>query len=214
MKKNLLILGYGDHSKVITEIAKQIGYESFKYIDTNLEDNLILKNKFVNNSLPNGFSGDFFIAIGDNYSREKIYKLFKKTNPLSNLVSLIHPKAYISASAQIDDGVCILPMSVVNSNCEICKGALINVNCVIDHNSVIGSFASMSPNSCVGGNVKVGNRTALLISSTVSSGINIGHDAVIGGNSFVQNNIAPLSICIGTPAKRIKFRKPNQKYMN
>ena len=212
--EKLIIVGCGDHSNVITEAAVSMGYNNIDYLVTNNPNYKTHKGKEIYHEIPEKYNASFFIAIGHNFWREKLYAEFIGKNPNAKYIYIVHPHSYISPSAKIFPGAAILPNSVINAGCKIKKGVIINVNCTVDHNSSIEEFSSLSPSSTVGGNSKIGKRSALLIGSSVISDINIGEDVVVGANSCVHSDLQNNSVCIGNPSRRIKFRKSYENYMS
>ena len=104
----LLIVGTGGHSKIIADIALQQGYDDIFFLDINIKN----KKKFLGEKILNfkniyyGFNNienlkyikNAFVAIGDNYLRERIFKKFQLKNKYSIPISLIHPSSIISPS--------------------------------------------------------------------------------------------------------------------
>jgi acetyltransferase-like isoleucine patch superfamily enzyme len=43
--------------------------------------------------------------------------------------------------------------------------------------------------------------------SSVVMNPHIGDGTIVGGNSLAKGTISPFSICVGSPAKEIKYRK-------
>lgn len=213
MNKKLLIIGCGSHSLIVREVAIANGYKDFEYLDTMNKNIEFFNNKKVIKEIPSNFNGDYFIAIGHNFYREDVYLKFSKKNPKANLISLIHPKSYVSESAIIEEGVIILPMSTINTNVILKMGVLININCCVDHNSIMNQFSSLAPNTAIGGNVEIGKRTAILIGAACISGVKLGNDVVIGAGSYVFSNMKDNSLSIGYPSKRIRYRTAEENYM-
>lgn len=52
----------------------------------------------------------------------------------------------------------------------------------------------------------IGNDVWIGAQAIIKQGVKIGDGAVIGANSFVNKDVAPFSIVVGSPAKHIKFR--------
>ncbi len=52
----------------------------------------------------------------------------------------------------------------------------------------------------------IGNDVWIGCNSVIARGISVGDGAVIGANSFVNKNIPPYAIAVGSPAKVIKYR--------
>ncbi|MFD2917450.1 CatB-related O-acetyltransferase [Psychroserpens luteus] len=56
------------------------------------------------------------------------------------------------------------------------------------------------------GNMKIGNDVWIGANAMIYGGVTIGNGAVIGSNSFVNKNVPPFSIVVGSPAKVINYR--------
>ena len=214
MNKNsqLLIIGCGGHSKVVTDVAEEVGFKNISYLDTFSTRSEFLGRKIINNDLEN-YTGYFFVAIGDNYRRESVFIEFQNKNKRSNPVSLIHPSSIISQRCSIGKGTIVMPNCVINSCSDISDGVIINTKASVDHDNNIMSFSSLAPGVCTGGNVSIGKRSAISIGSTITHGINISHDVVVGANSLVMNDIKSNQVNYGTPAKLIRKRSKGDKYL-
>ncbi len=210
--KKLLILGCGGHSKVVTDIANRLGFKDLFYLDSFYEGNLFL-NKPVCSEINENFDGYFFVAIGNNYKREQCFMQFKQNNPNASSVTLADPSTYISDNSRINEGVIVMPLCVVNAGSTIDRGVIINTSSSIDHDCNLMSFSSIAPGVSMGGNVQVGRRSTLSIGTLVKQGVTIGDDTVIGGASFVVNNIPGNCVAYGTPAKYIRSRKVDEVYL-
>tara|TARA_Y100000589_G_C27134261_1_gene621894 strand:+ start:459 stop:1133 length:675 start_codon:yes stop_codon:yes gene_type:complete len=212
LKKRLLIFGTGGQSKVVTEIAESIGLRNIFYIDELSEiDKFLSRNVFK--TVNENYEDYFFIAVGDNYKREKIYNDFLNNHKSAKSINLAHPYSFIARNVKIDDGTIIMPGSVINSSVKIGKGVIINSGTIVEHDSLIGDYASLAPGVVLGGNVNVGVRSAISIGSIIKHDINIGNDVLVGAASYVLNDLSDNSVCYGVPAKFIKKRKIGEKYL-
>tara|TARA_Y100001968_G_scaffold332642_1_gene391641 strand:- start:1056 stop:1727 length:672 start_codon:yes stop_codon:yes gene_type:complete len=212
LKKELLILGCGGHSKVVTEVAEAIGFKEIFYLDPFYKNKTFLGRK-VHNIINKEYCGYFFVAVGDNLIREKIYNEFLDVNNSATPVCLIHPTSNVSSRSLVGEGTVIMPLCVINSNTKIGKGAIVNTSSSIDHDSKIMDFSSIAPGVNIGGNVLIGRRSAVLIGATISHGISIGNDVIIGGSSFVSKTVQDNCVVHGIPARYIKDRKAGDKYL-
>jgi len=52
----------------------------------------------------------------------------------------------------------------------------------------------------------IGNDVWIGAQAIIKEGVKIGNGAVIGANSFVNKDVEPFSIVVGSPAKHIKYR--------
>ena len=210
----LLIYGCGGLSKVISEVARALGIVNISYI----EDKFIVpKKEFLGkpvlHEMPVGYLGNFFIAIGDNAAREKIYNKFQLQNPDAKLISLVHPASFIASTAQIEEGVVVLPFGYVGADCRIGKGTIVYTS-VIGHENVLGEYCLNSAGVSIGGGTSVGKRTAILIGANIKNQVSIGDDCVIGGSSFVRTDVPSNSVFYGVPAKFVRTREPEESYLD
>ena len=203
INKNLLIVGCGGHAKVISDIAKSIGFKNILYFDKDPKKKFFLGEK-VNHSKVENYIEYFFVAIGNNFIREKIMTQFIKNNPNAIAATLIHPSSIISKNCSIAEGTVVMPLCVINNSSNVGKGVIINTKSVIEHDNHIMNFSSIAPGVVTGGNVKIGESSVIAIGSVIKDGIEIGSNSLVGASSYVHNNIPSNSLAYGSPAKIIK----------
>ena len=190
-KTEIYIYGASGPGKVIADIARDNGYERIVFLDDN-------GNMKFSPCLP---KADIIIAIGDNFTREKIQK--KVASAGFNVVNLIHSSAVVSKSAKFGKGIVVMPRAVINADAIIKDGAIINTGAVVEHDCVIGKFSHLSPNAAIAGGVIVGDRVHLGILSAVIQQITIGKNSKIGAGAAVIKDIPADSVAVGVPAKVI-----------
>lgn len=64
------------------------------------------------------------------------------------------------------------------------------------------------------GNMKIGNDGWIGANAMIYGGVTLGDGAVIGSNSFVNKDVPPFSIVVGSPAKVISYRFDDEVLMN
>lgn len=206
MKKNLIIIGAGGQGRVIADIAALIGYESIYFLDDaeTANPNQIGKTddfvKYIDTS-------DFFIAIGNNQTRKRIYT--KLLAGKANIATLVHPQSVISNSVKIGKGVAVMAGCVINTGCTIGDGVIINTSSSVDHDCIIGDFVHVSVGSHLSGTVAVDECTFIGAGATVINNINICENCMIGAGAVVVNNINIPGTYIGVPAKCQKVSERN-----
>ena len=221
MVKNILIIGASGHAKVIIDIVEKqhvfniVGLiDTYKKKGTKLDDYKILGSE---DDLPkiistyNVFGG--IIAIGDNFSRMKIFEKIAKRIPDFQFVTAIHPKAVISKKVMIGDGSVIMAGAIVNNNSAIGRHAILNTKCSIDHDCLVNDFSSIAPGATLGGGVQIGIGSAISLGANVIENIRIGQHTVVGAGALVLKSIGDYEIVYGVPAKTIRQRKASDKYL-
>lgn len=151
MNNNLLILGAGCHGKVVKETAEAMNcFDKIEFLDDHFSNAI-------------GRCGDYlkckdeykcaFVSFGDNELR------MKWLNELSEfgyeVPKLIHPTAYVSPSAVVNEGTIILPKSVINTNAVVEKGCIISIVALVDHDSQLGDGVHINTGAIVKAGCKV-----------------------------------------------------------
>lgn len=194
MNKRLIIVGKGGHAKVCADIASQ-RYDVVEYLDDDLTKNVLGRlqdyEKYVKDS-------DFFIAIGDNETRERITNRLRK----ANVVTLIHNKSVIAKDAIIGKGTVIMAGVVINSSTVVGAGCIINTCSSLDHDNFVGNYSHISVGAHLAGNVKVGNQTFIGAGTTIINNITICDNVIVGAGSVVVKNIDEKGTFFGVPAKK------------
>lgn len=216
----VLIVGASGHAKVVIDLIEQenkhqiLGIvDSFKPIGTNvLGYSVIGKIKDVPQIVASENCG-LFIAIGDNYTRYKIFEYINGLSPNVNFISIVHPFAQIAKAVSIGNGVAVMAGAIINSNSSIDDFAIVNTKASIDHDCKIGKFSSIAPGVTMGGNVSVGKFSAISLGANVIHNINIGTNTLIAASATVVNSIGDNVLALGIPAKEVRKRTFGEKYL-
>jgi len=205
MKNKLIIIGASGHGKVVADIAiKMNKWQSIAFLD----DDESIKTSMglqVIGKTADAFTykdeADFFVAIGNNATREKVQqKLIKEE---LNVICLIHPSAVIGTDVEIGIGTAIMAGVVVNSSSRIGKGCILNTSSSLDHDNIIGDYVHISPGVMAAGSVTVGKSTWLGIGTVVSNNVNICSDCKVGAGAVVVKDITEHGTYVGVPVRKI-----------
>ncbi|MGI9375295.1 MAG: NeuD/PglB/VioB family sugar acetyltransferase [Tsuneonella suprasediminis] len=215
MATPLVIVGTGGHAISATNVALSSGYKVVSYVDdknhaSELSGIPIIK---VEDCLSQFYDCNLFIAIGDNYIREKVSSEIKKMMPNARFPSLIHSASAVGWNAKIGAGSILMPFANVGPNSVVGSGCIINTGASIDHDCHMSAFSSIAPGVFCGGNVHIGTRSAISIGANVKHGINIGSDVVIGANSYVNSAIDDNIVAYGSPCRKIRYREKGDLYL-
>lgn len=205
--KPVIIIGAGDHAKVLLDILleqevtvigltdKSISKETCVYgVSVIGDDSEILKYKTNEIELINGIG-----SVGNTSLRRKVFVSLKEKGYVFK--SVIHPSVIISKRAKIGEGTQLLAGSVVNTEAEIGDNTIINTKTSIDHGCVIGKHCHIAPGCSFSGCVKVGEGTHIGTGTSIIQGINIGKNVLIGAGSVVISDICDNEKAFGVPAR-------------
>ena len=205
MKEKLIIIGASGHGKVVADIAiKMDKWQSIRFLD----DDESIKTSMgldVIGKTTDAFTykeeADFFVAIGNNATREKIEE--KLLEDSFNIVSLVHPSAVIGTDVEIGVGTVVMAGVVINSSTRIGQGCIINTSSSVDHDNFIENYVHISPGANLAGTVKIGKSTWLGIGSVVSNNVNICSGCKVGAGAVVVKHITEPGTYVGVPVRRV-----------
>ena len=148
----------------------------------------------------------FAISVVGVKSKESVYHWFKEKTNIDNsqLINLIHPKAFVSKSAKLNYGLQVEPQSTIAACASIGFGVNIKRNSSIGHHSEIGDFATINPGATISSYVKIGKKTMIGSGVSVKNNIKIGENCIIGVGSVVVKDIPSNTIAYGNPCKVYK----------
>ena len=131
----LLIIGAGGHGQVVKEVAEALGtYERIDFVDDTAEC-AVGKLKDLAN-LRERYDAAF-VGIGNNHVRREVLTQLRAC--AYDIVTLVHPTAYVSKSAVIGAGTIIEPKATVNAHTKVGEGCIISVGAIVDHDVVLES---------------------------------------------------------------------------
>lgn len=163
--KTLLILGAGGHGKSVAEAALLRGeWESVLFLDDawpELTEALSCKvvGKVADIGKVAARCQGAIAAVGNNAVREQWINLIEQSG--IELVSVVHPKAWISPAASVGIGSAVMAGAVVGTVSQVGKGAIINANATVDHDVQMGDLSHIGVGVQLAGGVKIGARAWL-----------------------------------------------------
>lgn len=205
--KKIYIIGAGGHGKVVADIAKKIGYKKIFFLDDSTKGQLgtysiVGTTDDIDEIHQRDKDADFFLAIGNNIIREKVFKKIHEKN--IKLSILIHPSAVIDETVNIGEGTVVMANAVINAETTVGKNCIINTSASVDHDCIVEDYVHVSPGVNIAGTVHIGKRTWLGIGSSVINNINVCEDCILGAGSVVIQDIFNSGTYIGVPVKKFK----------
>jgi sugar O-acyltransferase (sialic acid O-acetyltransferase NeuD family) len=200
------VIGYSGHGFVAVDILLHAGYKVIGYFDREEKTYNPFSLPYLGKETDSQAAAllkenSYFIAIGDNVLREKIYQ--QLSQQAGNAVNAIHLSAVISNSVKLQDGIMIAAGTVINPLVQVGKGVICNTSCSIDHECVIGDFSHIAPGAILCGNVTIGHRSFIGAGSVIKQGITIGSNVMIGAGCVVVKDVPDNSVMIGNPQKEL-----------
>lgn len=213
--RKLVIIGTGGHSKSVFGLANSLDFEPRIFLDEYSDEKEFLGIKVESNlvNIPNFEDYFFVIAIGDPSQRKIVWEKLLNFIPSSRFPPIIHRSAVVGQNSRIGFGTVVFPFSNIGPFAEVGNFCILNTASDLEHDSKLGSFAALAPGAKVGGNVQIGTGSWIGMNASVKQGITIGSDSIIGANSYVDKSLLSNIVAYGTPAKIVRNRKPNEKFL-
>lgn len=196
------IIGGGGHAKVAIAAAEAAGIGiAAVYDDNPARHGADLIGHRIQGAIPQAdwwreARAGALIAIGDNRARRRIadqYPALWRT--------LIHPTAWVHASARIGPGTLVCAGAIVQPDAVIGAHVIVNTGAVVEHDCVVGDFTHLGPTSCLAGAASVGQGALLGAGAVVMPAVAIGAWTVVGAGAAVTSRVPDDAKVAGVPAK-------------
>lgn len=192
----LLIIGGSSTALEIRECADLYYKDQFEAIYNVIgdEEETTLTNVIRDKQL-DSFINNKEIAYIIGFTSQKLRKIFTDKLASCKNVSIVHPSAFISPSAKVDEGSYIGPMAVVSSNAIVGNSCIVNIHVSIGHDSVIGDNCIFNPGARISGHCVIGKRTLFGTNSFIYQGKKIGEDCAIDAMTYIDKDIEDNKLC-------------------
>ena len=105
-------------------------------------------------------------GIGDVAVRIKIFQRIAQAGFACPAV--VHPTAFVEASAQLSPGVQVFPHAYVGSDVRVGFGSIINTGAIVSHDCILGDYTNLSPGAILAGAVQVGSGALIGMGATIN----------------------------------------------
>ncbi len=211
--EKIFVCGAGGHAKVVIDIIRTLDfYEVEAIIETKSRKPFLGIDIIEEDVFLNSFdTANVFIAVGENYSRKKIYKKFANKNFF--FPNLVHPSAVVSESVQLGIGNAVMANAVINTGTSIGNHCVINTGSIIEHDCQIGDFVSCAPASVTCGECTLGEGVYLGANASIIHSKIVREWSVIGSQSAVVKDVDAYVLVHGVPAKEVRSLTVGEKVL-
>jgi sugar O-acyltransferase (sialic acid O-acetyltransferase NeuD family) len=193
----LVVYGGGGHGKCLIDLVRALGtYELVGVVDDGLQPGALVMGLTVLGDrgrlselledgvrlAVNGVGG-----VGDIESRIRVFERLRKAG--FRCPTIVHPAATIEPSAQLDEGVQVLPHAYVGSQAEIGFGVILNAGAIVSHDCKLDAYASLAPGALLAGGVALGEAAAIGMGVTVNIDVSVGSRARVGNGAVVKGDV-------------------------
>ncbi len=198
----IIIYGCGGHGKACLEMLRSLGtYRVVGFIDDGVPageeimgvpvlgggDHLAELHAQGIRLAANAVGG-----IGNLVVRIKVFTKLAEAGFACPVV--VHPTAFVEASAALSPGVHVFPHAYVGSDSQIGFGSIINTGAIVSHDCILGELVNISPGAILAGEVKVADRVLIGMGATINLLAAIGAGARIGNGATVKSDVSENGI--------------------
>lgn len=208
MSKQIIVIGAGDHAKVVINTLKLIGADILGLTDKDtalhgtdvlgypvLGGDEVLADKKKENV-------DLVLGIGSTAPGEIRQRVFGQLiNAGYSFATCIHPSAVIAPDVVCGAGTQIMAGVIVNPGTEIGINTILNTRASIDHDCKIGDHVHIAPGVVLAGTVSIGNQSHIGVGASIIQNIKVGNAAMVAAGATVIRDVAASTRVGGTPAQ-------------
>lgn len=179
----LLIVGAGGHGRSVAEAVKAVGiYELVGFVDDAAPGLAQVCGYAVLGTTDDvtayrAHADAAIVAVGNNALREALSA--KLICAGFNLVTVIHPRAIVSASAGVGAGCAIMAGAIVGTGARLACGVIVNCGAVVDHDAQVHDYGHLGVNACMSGGAVLGRRAWMQAGSALGYGVKVAADVVL-----------------------------------
>lgn len=195
MKKNIVVIGWGDIAELLCEFPNVLGYvkvDNFDEVICSSTKEVIAR---VNPRVHLG-------VIGIGKAEYKVLRAQQWVDKGYKFGTLVHPSAYVSPSALVGEGSVVMPLAFVDNKTVIGRCSIIGPQSALRIAS-IGNYCHLAVQTKILPHARLEDSVFIGSGATVLEGIVIGEGSAIGANTVVNKNIQPNHLYIEAGGKKV-----------
>jgi UDP-perosamine 4-acetyltransferase len=205
-----VIIGAGGHGKVVLDIVRAHGqYNPVGFLDADpaLAGRPVTGLTVLGpvNLLPRLRQQGVrcgIVAIGDSRSRLSYAKILADHG--FELISAVHPTAYVAPSAKIGRNTVVAAGAVVGAEAVLGDSVIVNSNAVVEHECEVAAGSHVCPGALLAGRVKVDAGAFVGLGAKVIQCLCVGAGATVGAGAVVIEDVPAGATVVGVPARLLR----------
>lgn len=204
----LILLGGGDHARVVAEAARSgaTPYRLLGFVapEPNAETTARLGLPWLggDEALGNHPEALAVLAFGMVGSHRRRAGLAARVGPrVAGWATVVHAAAWVSPTARVGPGAVVMAGAVVQTGARIGAHCVVNSGAVVEHDVVLEAHVQVAPGVVLGGGAVVGEGAYLGLGARVRDHVTVGAGAVVGMGAVVVGNVEQEARVMGVPAR-------------
>jgi sugar O-acyltransferase (sialic acid O-acetyltransferase NeuD family) len=141
----------------------------------------------------------FVLAIGIPGARRGVAETLVARG--AEFLSLVHPTAIVSKSAEVGGGTILCPYSIVSDHCRLGRFVLMNYHSSVGHDASAADFCVFSPYATLGGGAAIGEDVFLGLHASVGPRVAIGDRCKVSAGSVALAAAPADTVIWGSPGR-------------
>ena len=135
---------------------------------------------------------------------ERIAILDKLHIPPEQILTFVHPTAYVAPSAVVEKGSIVMPLCAISAGAIIGKQCILMQGTTVGHDSTLIEHCHLAAQSCISSFVTLHKGVHIGLNATVGDNLELGQYSTLGMGSVLLKNIPPNQIWVGNPARYLR----------
>jgi UDP-perosamine 4-acetyltransferase len=141
-------------------------------------------------------------TVGDARPRIRLYNRLREIG--FDIVSAVHPRATISPSAAVGQGLTVMANAVINAGARLGDDVTINTSAIVEHDCALENHVHIAPGAGLASGVFVGEAAHIGLGASVRQCIRIGRGALVGAGAVVVADVPDNTVVVGVPARVLR----------
>lgn len=172
--EKVIIIGAGGHARVVVDaILSNSNIEIMGFLDDGDIDDILGVSKLGKILDIEKFREyKFHIAIGNNDLRKGLSEKIR----VENLITIVHPKAYLSKDLKVGNGCYIGANVVINSKGQLGNSVIVNTGSIVEHDCILENYSHLSYGVLLGSGVTVKEEVYVEMGEVIKRRITVERD--------------------------------------
>jgi sugar O-acyltransferase (sialic acid O-acetyltransferase NeuD family) len=185
MAGRLLILGAGGHGRAVADLATECGWTVAGFTDRSPGPGVLGEDGDVAALARDRKIDGAVVGVGNTGLVRRAELFAMLTSLRVTTPTLIHPRATVSRTCKIGDGVVIFPSVVLGAAVEVGDNVVLYSGVIAEHDCRIAAHAYLSPGVILAGSVMIEAGAFLGMGALVVPGVTVRKGAKVRAGAVV-----------------------------